>query len=385
MKLTYGAGHTDVLVDISSKEVIRYKDNPSRVHELYGGKQYYVSRSGLSGAGTIPDNALLIKANTLCRMHGVAVHNKLRRRIYVQSHIITNTIAAYGVEEDSDRLDIWKLENEDSLRLWIEGDWNGQSKCWEDVLFFNREGETFNRSVTVYHNSDARLGFPFQLFMKDFNEFFPKLDLSRETPIHSFTRIGRVGHYWMQFDKFNIPIARWDCDPILTGSPEVTGWTLLRKEKTGAFFVNNKEDKREKLLVVGVVEDDAVGKIDYEMEIDRFDLAKVENIITSMREGIEKKRVTLLAAKRHNERKERILSEIESGAHDSTVLTFAEACEAGFCKPGIDRFIAKYGLKVENEETTIGELRQNPKYAEIKTRQEFQTLATLKIVKQTVG
>ena len=51
--LSFGGGEFDVLLDFPSRDVVVYNGGDD-FHARYGGKQYYVSCSGLSGAGWIP-------------------------------------------------------------------------------------------------------------------------------------------------------------------------------------------------------------------------------------------------------------------------------------------------------------------------------------------
>lgn len=51
--LSFGGGEFDVLIDIPNRAFVVYNGG-EEFHARYGGKQYYQSRSGLSGAGWIP-------------------------------------------------------------------------------------------------------------------------------------------------------------------------------------------------------------------------------------------------------------------------------------------------------------------------------------------
>ena len=61
INLGWGGGAFDVLMDIRSRQLIAYSSESAaaQVHETYGGKSYYRSRSGMSGAGWIPGHMAL--------------------------------------------------------------------------------------------------------------------------------------------------------------------------------------------------------------------------------------------------------------------------------------------------------------------------------------
>ncbi len=72
IELGYGGGSIDMLFDISSNNIIPYKGSknfgrtdlpadPDDFHSRFGGKQYYQSQSGASGAGWIPAKPTLKK------------------------------------------------------------------------------------------------------------------------------------------------------------------------------------------------------------------------------------------------------------------------------------------------------------------------------------
>ncbi|MBT9158636.1 MAG: hypothetical protein DDT36_01654 [Firmicutes bacterium] len=61
LNLGWGGGRFDVLLDLRSRQLVEYSSETAaaQVHETYGGKNYYRSRSGMSGAGWIPDHMAL--------------------------------------------------------------------------------------------------------------------------------------------------------------------------------------------------------------------------------------------------------------------------------------------------------------------------------------
>jgi hypothetical protein len=61
MNLGWGGGTFDVLLDLRSRQLIAYSSETAaaKVHQIYGGKNYYCSCSGMSGAGWIPSHMTL--------------------------------------------------------------------------------------------------------------------------------------------------------------------------------------------------------------------------------------------------------------------------------------------------------------------------------------
>ncbi len=74
--LRFGGGHVDCLLDLTSGRIERYAGDPrdfprygeepptDGIHSRLGGKQFYLSRSGLSGAGWVPARPSLKKLGT---------------------------------------------------------------------------------------------------------------------------------------------------------------------------------------------------------------------------------------------------------------------------------------------------------------------------------
>lgn len=64
MDLQWGQGVNDWIMTSEGHKVLPYSsfDEAKVVHSAFGGKCYYTSRSGLSGAGYVPDTAPIVKA-----------------------------------------------------------------------------------------------------------------------------------------------------------------------------------------------------------------------------------------------------------------------------------------------------------------------------------
>lgn len=60
--LCFGGGHIDCLLDLVSGTIEQYRGDS--IHSRLGGKQYYQSRSGLSGAGWVPAKPTLKRVGT---------------------------------------------------------------------------------------------------------------------------------------------------------------------------------------------------------------------------------------------------------------------------------------------------------------------------------
>ena len=65
-ELAWGGGNFDVFLDLGSRSLVPYfsAEAAEKIHEAYGGLNYYRSRSGLSGAGWIPGNIALRMVST---------------------------------------------------------------------------------------------------------------------------------------------------------------------------------------------------------------------------------------------------------------------------------------------------------------------------------
>jgi hypothetical protein len=66
ISLEWSGGDFSVIVDWRNGAIMSYsnQEEARRVHIAFGGKNYYISRTGLTGAGWIPNHAMLAKVST---------------------------------------------------------------------------------------------------------------------------------------------------------------------------------------------------------------------------------------------------------------------------------------------------------------------------------
>ena len=66
MELNFGGGSFDCLLDVTTGEFWPYagENSAAEIHKKWGGSNYYLSRSGLSGAGFIPRRLEVRKVST---------------------------------------------------------------------------------------------------------------------------------------------------------------------------------------------------------------------------------------------------------------------------------------------------------------------------------
>lgn len=66
MELGWGGGHCDVFLDLRTRQLVAYSDAESaaKVHQTYGGENYYQSLSGMSGSGWVPAHMALRPVST---------------------------------------------------------------------------------------------------------------------------------------------------------------------------------------------------------------------------------------------------------------------------------------------------------------------------------
>jgi len=64
--LEWGGGSFSVIVDWRNGAIIPYsnQEEARRIHDSFGGKNYYISKTGLTGAGWVPNHAIVTKVST---------------------------------------------------------------------------------------------------------------------------------------------------------------------------------------------------------------------------------------------------------------------------------------------------------------------------------
>lgn len=84
MKLSWAGGYCDVLLDLVSGRLLSYADRNTAtdVHQAYGGRLYYLSRSGLSGSGWVPDHPELMQ----CDVYRVDIHTPAAPEMMTARH-----------------------------------------------------------------------------------------------------------------------------------------------------------------------------------------------------------------------------------------------------------------------------------------------------------
>ncbi|MDR2293185.1 MAG: hypothetical protein LBE11_06910 [Prevotellaceae bacterium] len=96
-----GCGNTSVIFDMQSQKTFVYEINSQQIHDLYGGKQTYISMSGLSREGWIPRRLNLLQLNTArtdcVRMQSATRINNLF--VYLLYDRLNHTIGKFIVSD----------------------------------------------------------------------------------------------------------------------------------------------------------------------------------------------------------------------------------------------------------------------------------------------
>lgn len=95
LQLAYGGGTDDIFLSIKAKRFFSYEKDREEIHELFGGKAYYTSRSGDSGAGWINEEADLIlfgfyRTDARNQQHREIVHMENGKEIFGYIPIISH-------------------------------------------------------------------------------------------------------------------------------------------------------------------------------------------------------------------------------------------------------------------------------------------------------
>jgi hypothetical protein len=400
----FEGGYSDLFLTPNSEggfDLLVYEYDADRIHEIAGGRQYYMSRSGASGAGFLTDMSRLIPVGSYrvdTRFFDAGIPVEVADGVRVMFPYVSHD----GCPTNTYPVVI--LVGDDTV---VYADF---LNTFNDVLKKILRGEDIGACTltrTFVRTEGWLAGENFEVAIHFANYFGRRVDLYpwafRQELLKEFKVAGTEERMWNLFHVTPFGDGRLvrtslignglyatavlDEDPCLEGRDLPKGWTALPQDGDLHFMYKAREDQ---VQVVGwtssaecymalvkrwcrflgedflsYVQEELsyVGKYaEYEVETSKIGFfLNQEEVLQEIRQGIIRKvrgDVRWWAEQYLRNRKD---SEVLQNLPDDTVVTREDSLAAGNCQPGTDAFIERHfqGMK----QATVAQLRpyvENP-------------------------
>lgn len=371
--IEFGSGQTSVLFDLVSNKTYIYENEPEKVHELYGGRQYYSSRSGASGAGFIENNNnLLILDSSRSDCYDQKYWNEVD---CLKIMILWDRSALTGVLIKKDETYFFeKYDYVESLKL-IASNARSNETEYMAVSGYTKEGKT---TISLPIKSDYEV--PRDLkehiieacFLNDIKPFTEFWELiSAEDNSFNKTHFAGVTKYREHEGKFyhSRKVAGMRViDQVIESDPRefdfTSGFSKYQQGENPAMWYKQNRSGN----IYAFTENDTT---EYEQEFELFDFLT----------DVDKSYNDLLNKLRYKTRKDFLFKrkrELFSDAEKIQVLlkdnadliaTVNDSYAVGNCEMGTDGFLKRFNF--ENE-VKLGDLVNHPKWSEIAQNSAFQ-------------
>lgn len=403
----YGRGKDTPLFSITENKFYLYGQESNVLHTRYGGKQYYESRSGKSGAGffqpTIGENDLIVFGHY--RTDVSSVHEQRCRIVwqFVQ-HMDLEPIFGYapldyhGGKIDQKRPFI--LSDGQTVVFLQDNEILETLKNWKKILD-NEENQLTTINITVYH---PRTGAPEKvsyylynphgfcgvnaLRFVDLRRFRPtdndranypsdnrisvrRMILTKIINIELNDDLERIEvPLWLFTDKLGYFNTRLDVDPLKIRGEIGDGWCgdghgLIWKQ--GRYYVSTILEMRRRVLsrVVGATMTfpGASEWVEYEEDISVLDWytmksgERYQHMLQKLVEKTRKEAFLHFADEKYSQTFQNLLQE-----HREFIITIQDSLDSGNCWPGTNQFLEEYNLP---NEISLGALLDHKQWLEM--------------------
>jgi hypothetical protein len=387
--LEFGGGGSDTIFIVNERYLVDYENKRELLHERFGGRATYTSRSGLSGSGFLefsPEDPYVLFGYYRTDIN----HNQQCRRIvgYTrdgQPIFGYAPIAGHGgidkafpvVLTDGERVAfVDKFEILEKIRDFDSLEFKAielQSFRWADG---SPTEETIGLHIGVRY---CRLPSAVR-----FTLFGHELVSSRETSVDP-GRLSRVhdmvgitmswdGKRFLLVSRDGIPVKCWDKDPLSQPGEEIAGYKVVRPFVVARYYPGNN-----KIFVAGCypateLSADVPGEIrnryfDYEIEMPVLEWAEktpLEWDAFLRSKAAEKLKNDLKFLLKEEEEMELCLKLL----HKNPEILFRkqDSVDAGNCVYGTEKFLATFKLP---EELSAKELSQHPQLKRMLREKNF--------------
>jgi hypothetical protein len=363
MELSFGGGLDTIIYDMSTRSKYSYKQESKEIHNLYGGKQFYVSCSGLSGKGFIDKNLDNLLELGVYRI-GINTEIGIKIKDNISSYApIWKNAKEYDapiVLSDGNQIVFTTQRNllEDTMNFYDLVEDNPYHKHIEvNLKYYNEWGESHSQKYNLFINNKCQRNGP------DVRRF---LNLSNIKPMNldafSFSQnsffqqklcIDEVvdycqRHSWWHRNEFDYIDKVWKENPSTIEGEIVDGWY---GDGEGLFW-KRRDLKIEAFMEVETITIDGVGYCadqnkytEYEEEFPIVEWYHKEK--TWIKEYFMEK-ITKKAKFNYEYLMELKLKEEEFkkclNKHKELKISIQDSLNAGNCKVGTLEFIEKWNI-----------------------------------------
>ncbi len=402
IELGWGSGMTELFLQVKKDgtlKVLDYEYETNKIHEICGGRLYYVSSSGLTGKGYIERLGSLIRVG-FYRVDTTLLDCQCPQEI------------AEGIQIMLPYKNHWEEE-----RYKVLCDYPVVIRTHKDLIYCNYfrnlkevlevllSGKEFSETRVLkkkfaypslgiegkvqinFLNFFGRSFFPWE-FLTDYLEGF-ELDPEKERKMDRVHQIFRISHLengkYVRYGRLGYKRYAFEIlgtqDPLESVEEALPGWEFARKNmlyklrEKDVYIVGWKGfselwekkaerlcrffPKAEKLAVRNYVMERAPKKKfeEFELIVPKFlFFLDQEKYFSEVRKNIEKKVEKEVLAMARQFLKGMDSKRILEAIPDDKLIRFEDSLEAGNCKPGTEAFIARNFPG--RRETTVGELKK---------------------------
>lgn len=423
VRLSYGGGSDTPILSLSSNKFYLYGKDREVLHTTYGGRQYYESRSGASGAGFLQpsagENDLIVfgyyrtDARSEQHMETVGYYHPSNANSWDDARPIFG-YAPIDYRAGSFGNGPFVLSDGETVAFTWERDVLDTLKDWNKV----RE-EAVEKPFVVYDPSSAdavtltlRLSNPHKIRGVNPLRFFDLRSWRTSGEVRNDLVDSRVSvsqmnlvkaeqlgfdggiHHesvWLHRNQLGVFDAKLEIDPLKVKGEIVDGWAgdgrgLVWNRR--GFVIRAILEVRLDILTRALGlhfewDETAPEWMEFEEDIpvtEWFSLKPEERrnrLMVKLCNKVLKEAEAKLARQGQME----ILKSLMQ-SHPMLPISISDSLESGNCRPGTERFLEEFKLP---EETTIGELLRNEKFDEMFDRSEFRKVIAHALQKNNVN
>lgn len=390
----FGGGYDSILYSVKDNRFYSYEQETEEVHNRYGGRQYYSSRSGMSGAGFLevdPANNDLIlfgyyRTDASGEQKIAIVHTVNGQPIFGYAPIISHegidNSAPFVLTDGNKVAFVYADQVRDTLLKWEEIEGKEIGLTWYDQygdankLTFHLcnpnhfRGVRATRFIDLRHAREATR----EMTTSSGSLFEQKLNL-----------VNKDNCCWFHLNIDGIFDMKWDENPRDIEGEIVQGWNgagdglYWRRGRNGVqAFMDIKRSE----LNGGkyVVEGETAEYIDYERDF---------SILEWFSKDVDGWKPYFVGMLTKKARQDYIYARQRSGIDTRRLMEqnpearicIQDSLDCGNCRPGTDDFIKRYGIEVEGDGcTSVAKLLENKNIDEMLRNFSFQKVVHYKLV-----
>lgn len=380
IEVGFSGGMDSILFSITRNEFFSYEQQKEEIHKKYGGKQYYESRTGLSGDGFLEPEAGKNDLIGFGFYRTDALEQTSPVQVYENNDVVIYGYAPYrshnGIDSEYPFVltdgSKFVLLRSYQVKLAIS-EWGEISGKELSIKYFNEYGERYKKvEFCKREKFDRCPNIARFLEMADAREFAGNLE-----PVGSFfgekLNVFPKGLNWYHKNTVGFFDQMWSSDPRTIEGEIVNGWCgtgnglfWRRRENFVECFMEIKRNELNngKYYISGETPE----FVEYEAKFNVIDWFSQDNYEMLMEKVIAKAKEDFLYAIKRSGRSTKSLMQ----ANPEVVISIEDSFSVGNCESGTRQFMSQYGI--ETESISVRELLQNENIDRIVKRFDFQKI-----------